>query len=279
MTETQAFGSFWTVQKLDAVERYLAFYTTALKNQPFKLCYIDAFSGSGNVLLKDKQVIDGSALRALKYPFDSYFFFEKNRSHYSALCEKVTADYPGKLASIRTVNGDCNEILESIDQGRWTSSGWRGVIFIDPYAMDLTWSSLEKISKTRVFDVWYLFPLSAVTRNLPNNGRIPQAWEDNLTKVFGSPDWKQHIYQESSQMTLFAESEIEKIPNGLIDYIQHRLQDTFPTVSSHPFVLRNTTNAPMFLLCFAGSNPSEKAKKLSLNAANQILKSMGGENK
>jgi three-Cys-motif partner protein len=81
MIEQQKFGGFWTLQKLDAVEKYLKFFTTALKKQSFKLCYIDAFSGSGNVALKDGQVIDGSALRALKYPFDSFYFFEKDEVH------------------------------------------------------------------------------------------------------------------------------------------------------------------------------------------------------
>jgi hypothetical protein len=69
----QQFGNFWTVQKLDAVEKYLEFYTTALKKQAFRLCYIDAFSGSGNVMLKDGQVVDGSAIRALKYPWPCAF--------------------------------------------------------------------------------------------------------------------------------------------------------------------------------------------------------------
>ena len=71
MSDEQKFGGIWTKQKLNAVENYLSFFTTALKEKSFKLCYIDAFSGSGNITLKDGQEIDGSALRALKYPFVS----------------------------------------------------------------------------------------------------------------------------------------------------------------------------------------------------------------
>src|SRR5690606_41679286 len=41
------FGGPWTEEKLDRVTRYLQAYTTALKNQPFQLMYIDAFAGTG----------------------------------------------------------------------------------------------------------------------------------------------------------------------------------------------------------------------------------------
>ena len=41
------FGGVWTEQKLERVAKYLRAYTTALKNQPFELLYIDAFAGTG----------------------------------------------------------------------------------------------------------------------------------------------------------------------------------------------------------------------------------------
>ena len=272
MPEQQKFGSFWTVQKLDAVEDYLRFFTTALKKKAFKLCYIDAFSGSGNVMLKDGQVIDGSALRALKYPFDSYFFFDTEKAHCKALYEKAKTICSDKLDKIRIENSDCNELLQKIDQRHWYDEKWRGVIFLDPYAMELSWSCLEKISNTKVFDVWYLFPFSAVNRNLPRSGAIQQTNENLLTKIFGSPDWKQKIYQESPQLTLLDDDpNLEKVPNGLKDYIQGRLAETFPTVAPNPVLLRNEKNSPIFLLCFAGSNPNEKARGLSLKGAKHIL--------
>jgi len=41
------FGGDWTGQKLAMLQEYLGRYTTALKNQPFQLVYIDAFAGTG----------------------------------------------------------------------------------------------------------------------------------------------------------------------------------------------------------------------------------------
>lgn len=49
---THRFGGDWTTAKLDVIARYLASYTTALKDQPskehpFVKGYIDAFAGTG----------------------------------------------------------------------------------------------------------------------------------------------------------------------------------------------------------------------------------------
>ena len=42
-----SFGGAWTRQKLEILRRYLDTYTTALKDQPFELIYVDAFAGAG----------------------------------------------------------------------------------------------------------------------------------------------------------------------------------------------------------------------------------------
>ena len=43
------FGGPWTQEKLDILRRYLDTYTTALKNQPFTLTYIDALPGASTM--------------------------------------------------------------------------------------------------------------------------------------------------------------------------------------------------------------------------------------
>ena len=43
------YGGPWTREKLNILEKYLNAYTKALKDQPFKLMYIDAFAGNGRV--------------------------------------------------------------------------------------------------------------------------------------------------------------------------------------------------------------------------------------
>ena len=45
------FGGEWTRTKLGILKMYLDAYTTAMKHQHFRLLYIDAFAGSGQVAL------------------------------------------------------------------------------------------------------------------------------------------------------------------------------------------------------------------------------------
>jgi len=200
------------------------------------------------------------------------FLIEKDEEYHNALSQKINTNYADKLIKVSLIKGDCNELLQNINGKRWYSEGWRGVIFLDPYAMALDWGSLMKISNTQAFDVWYLFPYSAVTRNMNKNGRIPQANKDRLDRLFGTDSWKEEIYKESQQMTLFGDSEIEKSPDGLKSFIIKRLGETFSKVAPNPAILRNVKNSPLFLLCFAVSNPNKGAQDLALKIANHILK-------
>lgn len=84
MATKQNFGGPWTVEKLDILSRYLEFYTTALKEQPFQLVYIDAFAGTGRIKIGDEddyEIIDGSARLALQANgnFAEYIFIEKKK--------------------------------------------------------------------------------------------------------------------------------------------------------------------------------------------------------
>ena len=82
-----SFGGPWTEEKLAILKKYLDAYTTALKNQPFRLIYIDAFAGTGEVELTSadegkKEFIEGSARIAVDVddkPFDEYIFVEKDQ--------------------------------------------------------------------------------------------------------------------------------------------------------------------------------------------------------
>ena len=97
----QKFGGAWTVEKLDILSEYLNFYVQALKSQPFKLMYIDAFAGTGKINIGNEdeyEVIDGSAKLALntKYDFSKYVFIEKKKSYANELACMIDSEYPTK---------------------------------------------------------------------------------------------------------------------------------------------------------------------------------------
>lgn len=272
----QKYGGIWTEKKLEALDKYLDTYMTIMKKQTFKVIYIDTFAGRGNVKLKDGRVIEGSSVIALKYSFNAFRFLELDKEHYDELSMNINKNPLNLGRDIRVINEDCNQwiknIIDNYGEDWFYNNNWRGVMFLDPYAMNLSWDSLVKISRTKIFDVWYLFPFMAANRNLYNNGKIPQANKHKLNNFFGTDVWEEEIYAESHQISLFGEPNAEKVPGGLKQFALKRFGEIFPIVSPKAVLLRNdVNNSPMFLLCFMASNPDPKVKDISLRVADYIL--------
>lgn len=149
MGTSQKFGGPWTVEKLNILSGYLNFYTTALKNQPFQLIYIDAFAGTGKINIGSEgeyEVIAGSARLALQASgqFSEYIFIEKKKSFASELKAMVEQEFPHKKARVKILPQDCNQALINIcQQVDWKKA--RAVLFLDPYAADVQWETLGKL--------------------------------------------------------------------------------------------------------------------------------------
>ena len=136
----RAFGGDWTEQKLAILRRYLDAYTTALKDQPFRLIYVDAFAGYGSYQpgaayhpedYGDFQELhDGSpriALGVQDKPFDRLVFIEKDPAGYQAL-ERLRAGFPGR--SIDILREDANIALPHFCAALRPRD--RAVVFLDP---------------------------------------------------------------------------------------------------------------------------------------------------
>lgn len=278
MSTKQKFGGPWTIEKLNILSNYLDFYSTALKSQPFQLIYIDAFAGTGRIKIGDEEKyeeIDGSARLALQSSgrFAEYIFIEKKKAFVQELEQMVRQEFPDKANRVRILDKDCNEILADICQKvDWRSN--RAILFIDPYAADVKWETLQTVANTKAIDVWYLFPFSAATRMMKKSGEIDPSWVTKLNSIFGDNSWEKRFYQDDLQTNFWGETgRIRELDSkALKSYIEERLGSIFPKVSPHSRILYNRKNSPLFLFCFAVSNDSPKAIGLALRAANYILK-------
>lgn len=97
--------------------------------------------------------------------------------------------------------GDANDKLaEIISNVDWRYN--RGLLFLDPYATQVNWATLENVAQTKSIDVWYLFPFSALERMLPKNGKYDK-WEDCIDRLLGDSGWRKEFYKKDPQMTLF----------------------------------------------------------------------------
>lgn len=277
MATSQKFGGNWTEEKLNIFTSYLDAYLIALQNQKFKKIYIDAFAGTGEIETRDgDQYLIGSAKRALMSDkkFDQYYFIEADPQKATELQEMINTEFPQMRRVTKVYCGDANEKLaQIIKEVDWRFN--RALLFLDPYATQVNWTTLENVAQTKAIDVWYLFPFSALERMLPNNGKY-QRWEDCIDRVLGDSGWREEFYKKNPQLSLFGNEEENLIkdanPDKVKDYIITRLDTAFPCVSKHPRVFRNSNRAPMFLFCFAISNESPPAQGLALRIANHILK-------
>jgi three-Cys-motif partner protein len=290
----QQFGGSWTEQKLLRLEKYLIAYHQALKNQPFTLYYIDAFAGTGyntprarpenhSPLFDDlaakeaRQFLDGSARIALQIPrpFDRYVFVEQHPERFAELSKLKTA-FPNLSSRIQPVNEEANAYLVSLCKScDWIRESRRGVVFLDPFGMQVTWNTIQAIAETKAIDLWLLFPLGiGVMRMLPNHGQIPEGWTKRLDAMFGEPDWYGAFYERRETQDLFSgtgETVIKKADYGSIArYFVKRLKTIFPHVAKNPLPLHNSSNCPLYLFCFAAGNP--KGGSIAIRIAENILK-------
>lgn len=287
------FGGDWTARKLEILRRYLIAYSIALKKQPFKTAYIDAFAGTGyrtpgrageerDLLFPDladeapQELLEGSARLALEVEprFDRYIFIEKDLDRCEQL-EELKKEFPHLAPGIKVQPGEANETLQKLCGKNWRNH--RAVLFLDPYGMQVEWATIERVAATKAIDLWLLFPLGiGLNRLLPRSGEVPAGWRNRIDRFLGSDDWFHAFYRVETQKNLFGEEETTVVEAGVETigtYFVDRLKSIFPGVAPKPKILMNSTNCPLYLFCFAVSNPNPRAREIALDIANHILKS------
>lgn len=261
-----SFGGAWTEQKLEILKRYLDAYTTALKAQPFQLIYVDAFAGEGSWKPRSayasadyadfQELRDGSpriALQIQDKPFDRLVFVEKDADRYEKLTD-LQQRYPSR--NIEIFNRDANVVIPTLCEN--LGSHDRAVVFLDPYATQVSWSIVDKLADTRKVDCWILFPLMAIARMMPRQGEPSNALANQLDRIFGGREHWRNLYQPSRQLSMLESAlEQERAPGNeqIADAYRNRLASVFASVAPTRRTFSNSNNSPMFDLIFAASNP------------------------
>jgi len=254
--------------------------------------YVDAFAGTGyrepatdacaaqlpiaELDTEGRAFLKGSARIALEVdpPFGRYLFVEANPSHAAAL-EELKREFTHLNNRMEIVPGDANAYLQ-----KWCSTtDWRdhrAVVFLDPCGTQVEWSTVRCLAETESVDLWYLFPLSAVTRLMPRAGKPPAGWVERLNHIYGTDSWQSEFYPDKPTTTLFGDIQTgyrEADLDAIMQFTLGRLRSVFPAVAPNPLVLRNDrNNSPLFLLCFAAASRKESTQQAALRIASHILK-------
>ena len=286
----QSFGGHWTEEKLNRVRKYLNAYTKIMNKYKFRYAYIDAFAGTGYRELKadeesstlmlpelveqeSKKFLDGSARIALQTQprFTKYIFIEKDESKIFEL-NKLKAEFTHLANDINIIQSDANVYIKNLCMKDWTKN--RAVLFLDPFGMQVPWSTIDSIAGTKAIDLWYLFPIGiAVNRLLKKNGEIKPSMRRRLDELFGTKTWYKTFYSIRTERDLFGNYSLtEKTADFklIAEYFVERLKTVFEGVAENPLLLVNSQNSPLYLLCFASAN--KKGAPTAIKIAQHILK-------
>jgi three-Cys-motif partner protein len=294
MTNSERWGGSWTEAKINTLRDYLQSFQTALKSTGFHRTYIDALAGDGTWRERSKyagslpglddlereaadEIREGSGLVAIgvEPPFDRYVFNDLNQEKAKLLRERA-AERGRSSDSVVIKSMDANEFVQNICR-KVNPRNQRGVILLDPWGMQVDWSTVERIASTRCLDMWYLFPTQSVVRMLPHAGMPSQAWCDRLDANLGSEEWRTEFYHpvvDDGDLFRRPENRLERAASfGSVEtFVIRRLKEAFlDAVLDIPLRLGHR-HQPMFSFCFASANPSDKAKALSLKLARAVAR-------
>lgn len=265
----------WSEEKLELLGKFMWSYSTIMNNQRSWLrgyYYIDAFAGSGQPKAKDtdedaERYIAGSPLRALQTspPFDGYWFIDRSSWRIEQL-HALRDEYPA--SNIRIEHGDCNLILRrQVAMGITRASRQRGLVFLDPYGLQVEWETVEALARAGTLDIFVNFPIMGITRLLKRDEYPEEQVSQLLNRIMGSSAWVGQTYRPAEQMTFVGDQLIVRDTlraEWLASLYAEQLGHIFPYVSE-PVIMRNRRNGPLYALCVASH------KQAATKIANDIF--------
>ena len=277
MVSDHIFGGGHTEDKIRYVKSYLEAWVNVFKNQNYERIYIDSFAGTGSRTIetgaapllgeeKSFRNIDGSARIALGVapPFDRYILIESDSGKLGDL-ERLKIEFPKN--KIEVIHGDANVYLKGLCRDEnWNRRGggsWgkRAVLLLDPYGMEVDWSTLQAIAKTEAIDMWFLFSIGGLTRQAAHRWEAVEDYKiERIDRYLGTDQWQVAFYEESTK-DLFDNSERRRIADltKLNEFVRGRLGEIFSWVSESIPIRRHDNNVLLFSLFFGIGNRSERA--------------------
>jgi len=281
----------WARDKLERLRKYLSAYTSIMNKQNWLegYVYVDAFAGSGRIKLsrqgslskqqisldlslleesEAEELLNGSPRVALEIepPFTHYVFLERDPERLHML-QSLKKEYADKR-KIAVRRGDCNEYLDQrlIHNKRLDWKKWRGVVFLDPFGMQVPWKTIKGLADTKALEVFLNFPVGmAIQRLLKKTAQFTAPQRAKLDDYFGDPGWFEVVYPQSRGLFGSMPTKAPDAEERLVNWYRKRLQGVFRYVS-HARLVTNSRGGHLYFLVFAGPN------KTGAKIADEILR-------
>ena len=284
----------WAEEKLDCLRKYLEAYTTILKDQNFKgYFYIDAFAGPGLLKLRareERSPVQKSLLETAGYAandegketylagsprialgienrFTDYVFVEQDPVRIDRL-KDLEAEFSSNQTRIHIREQDCNAYLRKLISDmndKW--SQWRGIVFLDPFGMQVPWNTIVELGATRAVEVLINFPVGmAIQRLLKRSGQFTGKEKSKLNGYFGTDEWYDLLYKYKTDLIGQQVEKVQESGDLLVRWYRKRLKEIFGYVTEAREI-QSTTGRPLYYLIFAG--PNEVGAKIASHVLKQ----------
>lgn len=251
----------WSEVKLDILREYAMPYSRIIAANGFYHLYIDAFAGPGaHVSSTTGEIVPGSPLNALNTepPFKEYHFIDKNPARAHQLRR-----FADNRADVHVHTGDCNQILlRNVFPRAKYSDYKRALCVLDPYNIGLSWEVVETAGRMQSIEIFLNFMVMDMNMNvlLTHPERAEPRQITRMTRFWGDESWRDAVYREHPQQTLFGESEITKVEDAnkkIADAYRRRLLDMAEfRFCPAPLRFPNRQGATIYYLFFASPDPT-----------------------
>lgn len=250
----------WSVVKNEILQEYAKSYLTIMLNQEWckGVLYIDAFAGATENLDRSTSTpVPGSAKRALDLNpgFSEYYFFDLDNKRIQDLLALTEG-----RADVTVALGDGNTLTQEIVVPLLQYDNYRrGLVFLDPYGLDLDWETVQLLGHTRSADVVINFPIMDINRNSVRRveADIPDGGAARMTRLWGGEEWRDEFYGLHPNLSMWGDQ--PKIKTVTSDEIANSYRNRLLTKGGYthattPLLMRNKQNAPLYYILMASNN-------------------------
>jgi len=209
----------WTPLKLVFLHYVLAIYTAIIHKYFKHMYYVDLFAGSGiNKTKKGKYCLIGSPFIAVlnhSDKYDKFFFCERNADFAEVLDKRLDAiDITNKQVFPKDCNLEIDKILAEIKDVRDKHI----LFFIDPFALDFNWKSMQKVLETRS-DIIFTFMTTQIVRAWKSALARPGYDTEKLNALYGDTSWKKAV-EFSDLLGIYKENILNIRKKGIIETVE-----------------------------------------------------------
>lgn len=137
----------------------------------------------------------------IQHPFTEYILVEKSSGRIAEL-KALREEYAGRR-NITILEGDANRELMDylITRGHYDWNTYRAIVFLDPFGMQMPWSSIERLGQTNAIEIILNLRVGMVIqRLLPKSGSFTEDQKKKLNIYFGSDQWEDVVYEKTNDL-------------------------------------------------------------------------------